>query len=1301
MSIKVQGQVVITNDKKGQFEQVNPGAYTTTERDALTPAIGDIVFNSEADELQVWDGTEWGSTGSANGLIQPQVEVLTPLDRAGDPELNYLKSDTIVTAEEDVTLTFDTDTISGVDSTTAAPNIILSFPTSNNLDKFEVGDEVQGTLPLSMSQGGGATWQSQTNRDIFSEEAKTAFDALADGDSVLSVTFLRVYPAPTTTSAWRITNCPVFNDDDDIGIYFYKYQDFESPNPFTVDGVNIGSGANALVDGGANGSIKGRPWLFKGNDFPNNTIGTLSYTSLTTRNVAAIGLIAITVNGEILTDTSLDGPNPVASIIAIDADSTPNPTITVDGGNWAAPDDFEQRVWSDNMVSVGGDWRSYDIYTAEQSRLLGFDGDVTTTAYSLGTGVIITFDPPLDFTTSVEVVGGLGSGDSVDCVVDDIRRPSINLPTNNTGADSPVWSTLNTPVGGGSLSEIKFSEASNTGLGFNAIRVDGEILVDSPIPDKFISKTINYDTKLTLAGDTDLNQMALGPAVMTDGVLGGSGYSKTPYTLTTTTIERSTSYPNSPWLQRFDETVYLPFGGYNLQQGFDGLDDTYAVIAYGQRSQGAAVGTYPTTFALPIPILAGQFIEVKALFGTSSLSAKYYHHWDFRDSNGNDLITYTGDDYGDPVTKTFLATEDTDLAGWLYTISSDPGGSTNYLYLYYIKVDGKYVLMNDWQHLHFPGSTATNMDLTNFKVGDMVSGFEHLEWSDYVTPSNNSSGQASYLFDINNNTYGTGNFVPPEPIPCSRVGLYLNKRTAPYPAGRIIINGNDVGGQVPYENRNRTVYFDIPESELRSLYVANVSDSAVGAIYIYQGETYIPLYDRSLLDNPDKYISRVKAIDTVNNTMAVAGPMSFVAVDDSQSWSELIRAQYGDDGNGYIEYAFFGNVSSSGYGFTVSGTNNDQTFTLTGFNPSDEIEIGVSSYWAYDQTSDLMYLNGENIIRDPNFVNAPVFGTVKGDGSFDVRMQALNGKYMVIYYIKVGGKLLVDPHIPFNIWTQINENGVTINNLIQGFDGKRDTKTTIDTQSAPGGIDLIFNPPLNVTSKVALYGFKSDGVGEMTLNDSDGTVQIGNTNSNWEVPYYGSLSKIQIKQTDNSASLIQFRTIRVDDVIIRDTNYGYQYEEKVSVETTGGQGDIVEINTSDNTVLLQNTGSDSDRWIGPNSSNIPFFMAAGSISNPPAPGYLDVAFTSMNAGTTPFTGVDATLSSRTWTLETGPAKEGPWTLVDNYEEFDMTVSQDGATPWTTGKPVLTPGTWYRVKVTYNSTAAESVESDYHTFKTGA
>ena len=73
-----------------------------------------------------------------------------------------------------------------------------------------------------------------------------------------------------------------------------------------------------------------------------------------------------------------------------------------------------------------------------------------------------------------------------------------------------------------------------------------------------------------------------------------------------------------------------------------------------------------------------------------------------------------------------------------------------------------------------------------------------------------------------------------------------------------------------------------------------------------------------------------------------------------------------------------------------------------------------------------------------------------------------------------------------------------------------------------------------------------------------------------------------------------------------------------------------------------------------------------------------VTFTSSNGGTTPYTGISSSLSSRrTWTIEAGPSSVGPWTVLGTYEDFDASSAQDGATPWVTGKPVLDEGIHYK------------------------
>ena len=95
----------------------------------------------------------------------------------------------------------------------------------------------------------------------------------------------------------------------------------------------------------------------------------------------------------------------------------------------------------------------------------------------------------------------------------------------------------------------------------------------------------------------------------------------------------------------------------------------------------------------------------------------------------------------------------------------------------------------------------------------------------------------------------------------------------------------------------------------------------------------------------------------------------------------------------------------------------------------------------------------------------------------------------------------------------------------------------------------------------------------------------------------------------------------------------------------------------------------------------------------------EIVFTSQNAGTTPVSATDATVSFRKWTLETRASSSDPWTVVTESDDYDIVAGQDGSTPWASS-PTLQPNTLYRVKVSYYSDNAEPVESVYSTFETG-
>jgi len=67
MGIAIDGTVAINDNQKGIFESVNPGQYTNNNR-PTSPVAGDIIYNTEEDEVQYWDGTKWVRMGGAGTL---------------------------------------------------------------------------------------------------------------------------------------------------------------------------------------------------------------------------------------------------------------------------------------------------------------------------------------------------------------------------------------------------------------------------------------------------------------------------------------------------------------------------------------------------------------------------------------------------------------------------------------------------------------------------------------------------------------------------------------------------------------------------------------------------------------------------------------------------------------------------------------------------------------------------------------------------------------------------------------------------------------------------------------------------------------------------------------------------------------------------------------------------------------------------------------------------------------------------------------------------------------------------------
>ena len=66
MAIKIGGNTVIDNSRRGTFLKANPGSYSNSNRPSAS--TGDIIYNSDEQALQVWTGSEWKSAGGLSPL---------------------------------------------------------------------------------------------------------------------------------------------------------------------------------------------------------------------------------------------------------------------------------------------------------------------------------------------------------------------------------------------------------------------------------------------------------------------------------------------------------------------------------------------------------------------------------------------------------------------------------------------------------------------------------------------------------------------------------------------------------------------------------------------------------------------------------------------------------------------------------------------------------------------------------------------------------------------------------------------------------------------------------------------------------------------------------------------------------------------------------------------------------------------------------------------------------------------------------------------------------------------------------
>ena len=199
--------------------------------------------------------------------------------------------------------------------------------------------------------------------------------------------------------------------------------------------------------------------------------------------------------------------------------------------------------------------------------------------------------------------------------------------------------------------------------------------------------------------------------------------------------------------------------------------------------------------------------------------------------------------------------------------------------------------------------------------------------------------------------------------------------------------------------------------------------------------------------------------------------------------------------------------------------------------------------------------------------------------------------------------------------------------------------------------------------------YSLSGSGQFSLNDSPITLPSG-----IDLTHTQALSSgFQSLQFDypSGGNFCALAWIKIDGVLLEDGPGG---DDHVEYQTNGGQGDIISVNTDDNTLVIKDTGDRDNRWIKGFSVAGPSVIDTPLLTN-------DVELRGSDFATTP-PGMD-TLKEIIWSI--------------NGTEYSAGVTN----PWSPLEKLPT-NTTVTVKVKYKGNVLE--DSDWSTdvtFTTGA
>jgi hypothetical protein len=274
-------------------------------------------------------------------------------------------------------------------------------------------------------------------------------------------------------------------------------------------------------------------------------------------------------------------------------------------------------------------------------------------------------------------------------------------------------------------------------------------------------------------------------------------------------------------------------------------------------------------------------------------------------------------------------------------------------------------------------------------------------------------------------------------------------------------------------------------------------------------------------------------------------------------------------------------------------------------------------------------------------------------------------------------------------WSDGTTTGVRSDSSIDNlFDGNPTTFVVAETVA---GANWTHTASTNITANSSIEFVATSDIGTYFVGSDDNFVGATSQGSNvWSFPNltypftFNQLRGVRTVDTNDGSGVYQ---VIVDGKPLVDASVTPTGETKVTGTPLIASANDVEY-LDGNTLGVNGV---SGTWLAG-------LHAQGAEVTASAPSPESIQYTSANGDplTTPFTGTDATLTTRTWTWEVSNAVTGPWS--DFAVRVDV-PGQDGAVPLA-DRPTLEPNKFYQVKVRYDSNNAEYVESTFNTFKTG-